>query len=203
MSSLLGAFALTVGLNNSQYLDQSDPEASFKVSLAHEAAPLYLWGGFEEVGVRILGQPVADTEVLSVGVGARKTIGDFFVFGEVGYGFLNSEANLMVQQEVVFTELVHNHESESRPVPVTVNGNYDQASYETSWDLKDGVMGRLGVGFKVTEGLSLEFSYRPFFVKEHIELWDEERREAGGGWWEESRNRNLSSFELGISYTFK
>jgi hypothetical protein len=203
MSDFLGALALTVGLNSSQYLDQSDPEVSFKVALAHEDVPLYLWGGFEEVGVRILGQPLSDTEVLSVGIGARKTIGDFFIFGEVGYGFLNSEVNLMVQQEVIYSELVHNHESEYRPVPVSPTGPYDQDSYETSWVMKDNVMGRLGVGFKVTEGLSLEFAYRPFFVKEHIELWDGENREAGRGWWEESRNRNLSSFELGISYTFK
>jgi hypothetical protein len=203
VSDLFGALALTVGLNHSQYLDQSYPEQTFKVSLEHEDYPVYVWGGYEELGIRILGQGIGDSSISSVGLGARKTIGDFFVFGEVGYGFIDEGANHTIQQEIVYTTLVHNHESEWRPVPVNVTRPYDQSTYETSWELEDGIMGRLGVGYELGKDFKVTLAYRPFFVKEFIQMWDVERRAAGRGWWQEGRNRDLSSFEVGISYTFK
>jgi hypothetical protein len=202
MSNFLGALALTVGLNNSMYTDQSEPEYTYKVSLAHDALPVYIWGGYEELSIRTLGQALGDSSIIGVGLGAKKSIGDFYIFGEIGYGIVDQNENLQIQQEMVYTELVHNHESEYRPVPVTVNHNYDQDSYETLWEVDNGVMGRLGVGYELVGGLNVTLAYRPFYVKERMELWDEARRASEGGWWQESRTRNLSSFEVGIAYEF-
>ena len=201
--SCLIAVCLTLGIVHSQYIDQSLPEFNFKLQVAHEDSPVYLWTGYENVGIRMLGQEIARTAIFSLGVGAEKDIGDFFVFGEIGYGLLKSSVNKVRQQEVIYTELVSRHNVFNRPVPLDLRGPYDQDSYETIWEIHEGFLGKLGVGYHFGSHVNVTLAYRPFFVREHIEIWDEERRNAGKpGWWQESRNRNLSSIELGLSYEF-
>ncbi len=202
MSSLAAALAITVGLAHSQYVDQATPGFSLKLEVAHEDSPVYLWAGYEIMGIRMLGQEVSKTGIFSVGLGARKNVGDFFVFGEIGFGALDNVVDHGRQQEVVYTELVSRHNVYNRPVPLSLKGPYDQTSYETLWELKEGPLGRVGGGYQFGPHLSATVSFRPFFVKEHIELWDEDKRGAGGGWWQESRTRNLSSWEFGVRYTF-
>ena len=192
----LSALAITVALGHSSYLDQSNPEFHFRFEVAKEDKPAYLWAQHEELKTRILGQSIGKSSILSLGVGARKSFGDFFVFGEVGWGFIEQGAKAGVQHEVVYTELVGHHNVFPRVPPVNPH------DYETSWDLDDGVLGAVGIGYQWSDHWSTSWAWRPFFVKEEIVMWDVERRARGGGYWVESRSRDLSSFQLDLKYTF-
>ena len=170
--------------------------------MAHEEHPFYVYGQNETPNIRMLGQGIGDSSIYSLGVGARKYWGVFFVFGEVGYGVIDQGANRTIQQEIVYTELVLRHNVEFRPIPVYPQGNYDQDSYETVWELDDGLLGAIGIGYQLGDHVSLTGAYRPFYVKEHIELYDAEKRKNGGGWWQETRSLDLSAFEFRVEYKF-
>lgn len=202
---MFDALTLSLALGWQQYTEDGpysiEPEPSLRVQVGHEESPLYVWGQYEEATVRILGQGVGDSSITSVGLGARKSIGEFFVFGELGYGMVDEGNNKKIQQEVVYTDLLLNHRVDFRPPPVYPQNDYDQDSYETLWELDDGLLGEVGVGYQKGDW-SASVGYRPFYVREHVELWDEEQRAAGGGWWQESRSRDLSSWRFSVSYTF-
>ena len=192
----LAALAVTVALGHSSYLDQSNPEYHVKVELAKEGKPTYMWTQHEPLSVRMLGQGLGDSSITSFGLGARKSFRKLFVFGEIGYGFVDEGAKDIIVHEVVYTELVHNHNVFGRPVPV------DPRDYESVWELDDGFLGSVGAGYEWANDWSATVSWRPFFVREHIEIYDVERKEKGKGYWQESRSRNLSSFQLQVRYTF-
>ena len=201
----LTALTLSIALGYNQYTDEkgSEPEYTYKFQVGHEDTPLYLFGGYEDPTVRMLGQGIGVAEIFSLGIGAKKELGDgFFVFGEVGYGKVETEPRIVIQQEVVYTELVRNHNVFNRPVPVDLGGPYDKNSYESSWELDDGILGAIGVGYQVNEHLSVTGAYRPFYVAEYIHIANPGAKEAGLGYWEESRSRDLSSFQLHIAWTF-
>lgn len=202
----LTALTLSLSLGTSLYTEDapyaSEPEYHLGLRVGHEETPLYLWGQYEDLSVRILGQGVGDSSIASFGLGARKSIGDFFVFGEIGYGVIDEGANKTIQQEVVYTDLLMNHRVDGRPAPVLLENDYDQDSYDTVWELDDGFLGAVGVGYQYGP-VSLSVAYRPFYAREHIELRDEDWRElTGGGWWQESRSRDLSSWQLSVGWTF-
>ena len=201
--SILGALVLTTGVAYSSYVDQENPEPSFKIAVSHEEYPVYLWGSYENLKFRLLGQPMGKGSIIGAGVGVQKDFGKMYAFMEIGYGMIDEGAQLTIQQETVFTELVGRHSSDSRPVPVYLTGNYDQESYGTEWTLDDSIMGRVGVGYHLSSHVDLSIAYRPFFSKEYIRLFDEEwMADNGGGWWQESRSKDLSSIEFTIQYNF-
>jgi hypothetical protein len=200
---MIESLALTIALGYSQYQGEEVAEATYKIEVSHEDTPMYLWGGYEAFDSRMLGQPLAETDLFSVGLGSRKDVGDFFVFGEIGWGFISSDVNHEVQQEIIYTELVGRHNVEGRPVPVTLLNEYKTSEgYESVWELSDGMMWRVGVGYAPTDSLSYTLSYRPFLVEEHIEIYDQDKKANGGGWWQETRSKDLSSFELAIRWSF-
>ena len=201
----LTALTLAISLGYSQYTDEkgSTPEPHFRVAVGHEESPLYAWGQYEDLKVRMLGQPLGKSSITSVGIGARKFFGDFFGFAEVGYGVIDEGAQDIIQQEIIYTELLMRHRVDGRPAPVILTNNYDQDSYDTVWELDNGLLGEVGVGYAPNEHWRFTLSYRPFYVKEHIELEDPDWREAtGGGYWQETRSRDLSSISLRIGWEF-
>ena len=192
----LSALAITVALGHSSFLDESNPEYHFKLEVAKEGKPAYLWTQYEPLKIRILGQSIGDSSILSLGIGARKSFGQSFVFAEVGWGFLEQGARASIQHEIVYTELVNHHHVPPRNIPV------DPKDYETMWEVDDGWLGAVGVGYQWNDHWSSTWAWRPFFAKEHIELYDRERKANDRGYWQESRSRDLSSFQLDIRYTF-
>ena len=203
---MLQSITLSLLAGTSLYTEDApysaEPEYHLGFTLAHEDTPLYLWGQYEDLSVRILGQGVGDSSIASFGIGARKSFGPYFVFGQIGYGMIDEGANEGIQQEIVYTDLLLNHRVDGRPAPVLLENDYDQSSYDTVWELEDGFLGSLGVGYQ-WNNVGLSVAYRPFYVKEHVELRDEDWRElTGGGWWQETRSRDLSSWQFNISYSF-
>ena len=201
----LSSLALAISLGYQQYTDEEGPtpEPLFRVSVRPEDKPYYLWGQYEELKTRILGQPVGDTDIVSIGIGARKNLDDFFVFAELGYGFVDEGARETIQQEIIYTDLLRNHRVDGRPAPVYLTNDYDQDSYDTVWELHGGLLGEVGVGYMVSDNLSLTASYRPFYVKEHIELRDPDwMAENGMGYWQETRSRDFSSISFRVGWEF-
>lgn len=200
----LTSLALSVALGYSQYTGNEAPtaEPSFRVQVGSQEKPYYAFGGYESFTPRLLGQGVADVDLFTVGVGARKTLGDFFGFFEIGYGVVDEDPKMTIQQEVVHTALVQRHATSNTPPPVNYTQPYCLDCYETSYELDGGLLGEVGIGYRATDQLSLTGSYRAFYVDEHMELWDEENRANGGGWWQETRSRDLSSVVLRVVWEF-
>jgi hypothetical protein len=204
MVSLEG-LVLSIALGTNQYTDEKGPppEPAFSVQVGHEESPIYAFAGYEVIDVRMLGQGIGDTSVFSLGIGAKHKFGNgFHVFGELGWGFTDQSPNMIIQQEIVYTELVGRHNVYNRPVPLDLTGPYDQDSYETVWEVEDDFLGAIGGGYEWDNGVFISGAYRPFYVREHIEVYDQERRDNGGGWWQETRSLDLSAFQLRVGYTF-
>jgi hypothetical protein len=188
---------MAVGITANSY---SDLEQTYAYNIK-AGETLYTWGSYEGLDTRILGQSLSAVDSMSIGIGGRSVVGKFVAFAELGYSFLDTKDVERVRDEVVYTTLVHNHASEFRPIPVNPTGPYDQDSYETSYDISNGMLGRIGIGYKYKD-FTLSMSYKVQYVDERIELWDEGQRAKGLGYWRETNTRNLSAFEIGLQYEF-
>lgn len=189
MSCLL-AVCLTIGVTANSY-DDIKPSYAYHVTAGDE---VYGWLSYESPTVRMLGQALSEATMHSAGIGFRYKVKKFSAFLEAGYTVLDNEPNEIIMHEVIYTQLVSNHHVGSRTIPV-------KQDYRTSYDLEDGYMGRVGVGYQ-HKHWKITAAYRVLSVREHYELWDEASRAKGGGWWEESHGRDLSAFELGVHYEF-
>ena len=187
-----------------QTLEQgSDNAPVLRLSIGSDESDLYLWGSYENKKSRLLGQSIAKTSLYGLGVGYRHSVTDkLYVAGELGYMHLDNKVREHIQQEIIFTDLVGTHHVDSRPIPVAARKPYQQDNYSTTWEVDNAITGRLAVGYKVNARLSYEFAYRPLIVKELVELYDQERRDAGRGYWMESRTHNYSTVEVGFLYSF-
>ena len=189
------AFTLAAAVGYGMYAGEETPAPFYKLEVGYENA--YLWGSYEDTKLRMIGQPIGDGVIIGLGAGYRYEFNDdLYVFGEVGYGQIEQGNRDVIQQEVVYTELVDRHNVHNRPVPLNLTGPYDQDSYETEWELKGGLMAALGVGYRFNDWSAVELAYRPFIVDEHIEVYDEQIVANGGGWWQETRSKDLSAFQV-------
>lgn len=199
----LSMLTLTLALGSSSYMGEETPSYFGRIEVGHEAKNYYAFTAYEDTTLRLLGQPIGDGEIFSVGVGYKHPLSErFYLFGEVGYGVVQENARDIIQQEIVYTEVVGRHHRPFRPLPVYPQNGYDQDSYETLWTLDDGFLGAFGLGYNAKNGFGMTLAYRPFYVKERMELWDEEQRANGGGWWQESRSKNLSAIQASVSWSF-
>lgn len=189
----------SVGVGQSIYTEDSKADWNLRGTLGHSDLPVYLVAGYDAPRVKMLGQPLAETEIVSLGMGAkRELVSGLTLFTEVGYSWLNLDVNRAphdVQQEIIYTQLVKNHNVSGRPVPV------DPESYQTSYKADDGIFWRLGVGYQLWDSVSLTASYRALLVDQEYSLkasdWSE-----GQGYWREDETYSLSAFEVGVNYTF-
>jgi hypothetical protein len=166
--------------------------------------PVYAWGSYGKQGISLLGQDMGDNSTLAAGLGFEAPIlPKVSLFAEVGHGWNYTDADMKVQQETVFTYLVDRHGvHESRPIPVTVNGPYDQDSYETTYEISDGLIGRFGATFHATEHIKLDVAYRHQRMNTLYEIYDLESRAAGGGWWQERTVIDASAIEMRVNWRF-
>lgn len=187
------ALCLTLGLTANTY-ETLTPTYALHVKAGNE---LYVWASAEEQDVRLLGQPIAATSIYGAGVGARHQVGNFFGFIEVGYAVTNESVTAAIADEVIYAVLVNNHGVRTIP---SGDPSYDPDSH-VSYELDDGVVGRVGVGYQLGH-LQITAAYRTYSVREHYKLWSDEVLAKTGGWWQESHGRDLSAFEVGVSWTF-
>lgn len=193
-------FSGSVGVGQSIYTNDSDADWNFRGTLAHADVPVYLVGTYDSPRVKMLGQPLAETDIVSLGIGVeRELVAGLKVFTEVGYSWLNLDVNrepYNVQQEIIYTQLVRNHNVKGRPVPVDFS-----EGYQTSYEADDAVFWRVGLGYQLYDSVSLTASYRVLYVDQAYTLKSNDWAE-GQGYWREDETYNLSAFEVGINYTF-
>jgi opacity protein-like surface antigen len=195
-----GQFEGSVGVNQSIYTDESSSEWSFGGQIGHELTPVYLWTSYEGPRVKILGQPMGDTDLFSVGLGASQELSEgLSVFVEGGYSFVDLASNDSVVDEVVYTYLVDRHGSGERRVPVPCA--YNPGCYEGSYEVDDGFMARIGAQWQVADHVAIRGAYKWAYFDQEMTMRSLDWQE-GQGYWREDNTLNLSSFELGIWYTF-
>jgi hypothetical protein len=168
------------------------------------SGPVYVWGSYKKQSMSLLGQDMGDNSTLAAGLGFEAPIlPKVSLFAEAGYGWYSLDADKTVQQETVFTYLVDRHNvHESRPIPVKVRHPYDQDSYETTFELSDGLIGRVGVTYHVTSNVKLDIAYRHQRMDTLYEVYDKESRAAGGGWWQERTVIDASAIEMRLNWRF-
>lgn len=201
VTSLAQAQEFSVGVQQSLYTEESSAEWSFGGKVAHEAVPVYFWGSYEAPRAKILGQPMGDTDIFSVGLGATQDVSEgVSVFVEAGYSFLDLELNDAVVDEVTYTWLANRHGADgNRTVPVRCA--YNPGCYSYSYEVDDGFMARIGAEWALSEHVSVTGAYKWTYLDQEMTIkapsWQE-----GQGYWREDATLNLSAFEVGIWYTF-
>jgi hypothetical protein len=198
-------FALALGY--SQYTDEAGPEPRphVRIELGLEDKPYYMWGQLEQPTTRSLGQRLGETWIGGVGFGYRYSFApNLYVYGELGYNYVDPGANETIQQETIFKEFANNHVTENDPLPVPLSGiPYDASTYGTLWDLDHGLTGALGVGLELTKRFTIDVAWRPFYVEERTELFDPNTRfTVPNSWWQETRSRDYSAFQVNFKLTF-
>jgi len=189
-------------------------DAGIKLRVGNSKWPVYGWASYETANLRILGQSLSESDVASFGFGAEHSWDEFSVFLDAGYAFFDATDNETIRNEVVYTQLVNNHNaSDARPAPAAdptrpygyggQDLRYHPDDARTSYVIKDSFIGRIGVSYQLTKHVKLMAAYRFLKPQEKIEWWDEIRRyEGDGGYWEETNTRDMDAFELGIFATF-
>jgi opacity protein-like surface antigen len=204
----LTALTLSLALGYNTYTGEDvrvDSPAAFAVRVGHEELPVYLWGSYDNNETGFLGQPFANNDVMGFGIGAKHWVANrLYIFGEIGYASVDTSTRLRIQQEVVYTEIVRNHNVYQRPVPVDLTGPYDQASYTTEYEIDDGYMTRVGLGWELNDNLGVSVAYRYFRPDTYYNIVDTDWQERTGsdGYWEENSTTNLDAFEIGVQWTW-
>jgi hypothetical protein len=209
MSSLLAPIVLTIGLTNNFYGDDTKaeavshedwvPEIAYMISVGHEDWPVYAVAHYETLTPSILGQSMAEVDALSLGLGARKKWDDFSFFAETGVALLDVSNYDVVVNEISYTQLVGNHYVGERRIPGLGDSYHDHSS---SYELDDGLFFRVGVGYDLTDHLTVTAAYRALLVDQELQVWDEERRARGGGYWREDTTKDFNSVQVGVQWAF-
>jgi hypothetical protein len=209
MSSLLAPLVLTLGLTSNFYGDDTTAEAvshedwvpkvSYVISAGHEDWPVYATAQYETVGDYMLGQNMAEVDILSLGLGARKKWNDFSFFAETGVALLDVTNSDVVVNEISYTQLVGNHAVGERKIPALGDSYHDHSS---SYTLEDGMFFRVGVGYDLTDHLSVTAAYRALVVDQELAVWDTERRARNGGYWREDTTKDFNSVQVGVQWAF-
>jgi hypothetical protein len=191
-----------LGVQQSLYTEESGTELSFGGKIGHSRLPVYLWGSYENPSVKILGQPMGDTEMFSVGIGSSREIAEgLSLFVETGYVFPSISQNVEVVDEVVYTWLVNRHSAGgNRNVPVPCA--YNPGCYDASYEIEAGVTAKIGASWKIMKHLSLSAAYKWTYLNQEMILSNEKVLDRTEGYWREDETLNMSAFEVGIWYTF-
>lgn len=175
--------------------------AALHLKVKHEDYPVYAWGSFGRGEYFVLGQGTAKTQALSAGLGLTHDLTPkVSVFAEAGVTFNKLDNDLVIQQEVAFTYLVDRHHVPTRPIPVQTGADYDQDTYETTFEVNNPVVAKLGVNFDISNRWSTSVAYRWSKTDTLIEIYDFGAKEAGLGWWMEEASTDTSAIEVQLLF---
>ncbi len=202
MSPVKAEIDASASVVSNTYNKTADAGVGFQFRVGTKDQPFYLFGEYEDTTIRLLGQPMYNTSIMSAGIGAVKRLNDIELFIELGYAITDGQVkSLAIQNEMVYTQLLNNHENDGRPAPANDPAKPNSGAL-TSYEVGDGYVGRIGVRYEVIKHVHLTAAYRVLGVKEHMEWWDVNRRARGGGWWQESNRLNLNSAQFGIVFSY-
>jgi hypothetical protein len=186
-----------LGVGQSVYTGENESSTDFNVHfrVGVQESPVYGVFGYDQPSLKILGQPIADTGIIEVGMGARKTFGNLLGFAELGAAYVDAEVDARVREEIVYTNLVQRHNVYGRPVPV------DPRAYHTTWEVDDSVFLRVGLQYQLFDSVAIGVSYRWLEADTEMTLkranWEE-----GQGYWREDTSVDLGAAEFSVVYTY-
>ena len=203
----------SIGISSITYNDTST-ELGYNGRLGWSGFPFYIAGAYEKPKVRMLGQPLADLKVASVGLGFSTEVRKgLHLFAEGGFSSAKVDIHDDVRDEVIYTQLVGNHNVANRPIPI-----YKYPNYTTSYEVDSGYFARVGmtyywkdIGVTVAyRALKLDQEYTLRGLQEDYDLGRAHQsgqpgfRLPGGQeyYWREDTELNLNSVEIGINWKF-
>jgi len=154
------------------------------------AAPVYVFGSYEEGHLQIVGQ-TSRLKIWGAGAGYRTDFGKARVFVEAGRYWPSASADEAVRDEFVEQVLVNDH------------GDPGWCPTNFSYRLHNGWGGRVGVGLQMTRRLSAFAAYRFLAVDEDFDMCTGDdpacTYPVDGKHWQNREKRSLSSIQVGIT----
>ena len=196
----------SIGISSAIYEDTSS-DLVYHGRLGWKDLPVYLTGSYESPKVKMLGQPLADSDIASIGLGfTTELTKDLSLFFEGGYSIPNVSVHSEIEHEVVYTRLVKDHHIANRPIPLV-----DLHDYRTSYSVDNGMFARIGLSYTWQDHFMVTAAYRALHLDQEYTLRVPEGQEQalidkygayGEGYWRQDTELNMSSFQLGISLKF-
>ena len=181
------------GAGASVYGNDTSTEPTYKVNAGVKGFPIYGTVGYENPKQKVLGQPISDLGLTTLGVGAGYGFHqNFWVAMELGKVWTDVNANQVVVDEVVYTQLVNNHAVPGRSIPI------NPRTYESSYSVDDGLSATFVVGYQLFPHVAVTGSYRFLQLDQEISGTDPE----SGKQWREDTTADLNSFTVGVWYTW-
>ena len=177
-----------VGVGVGAYSGDAGTTEVFRIAVGD---PVYIMASYEKPEMKMVGQPLGEVDMLTFGMGVRKTWGDVSVFLEGGYTVVDASINDEIMHEAVWTEIVKTHDV-GRPWGIPV----DVRNYEAGYNIDNAISMRIGVGVEVMEHFEVAFGYKFIYAKEEYNIYDENAE------WREDGTRNLGSAEITLIYKF-
>jgi hypothetical protein len=156
---------------------------------------IYLWGGYENPDLKLVGQSIGDVKMLAGGAGFRHQQGPISFFAEFGLFRPDVTTVPIIRNEAVWTQLRNDH------------GDPGWHPTHTVYELEEKYGGRIGVGYDVTDYLKTTVVYRVLRLDEELDACTGSDPKCGfpvtdGLHWQNRSTLNMSAVELGLFFTF-
>lgn len=195
---------MEVGLGAATYsetVDVSLPTFTFRGTMVDW--PVYLVGNYEHERVlRFMGQGLAESNLISLGLGVSQRWGKFSVFTELAYVDLDSTYSAKDIDELAYTYLVGRHAVGDREIPLDEGCAYtEQECYTAEYEIEDSAYSlTVGAGWQVWQNVRVTASYRFMDVDTLIAIKANPLERAG--WWQEKDKLDYGKAEITILYTY-
>ena len=94
-------FVGEVGVMIASY-EHVKPSFEYQLVLGMEKYDYYVWLSYEDTGIRMLGQPLADLQITSIGAGVKYPLRqNWILYIEAGYAIINVSDNDFVRDEII------------------------------------------------------------------------------------------------------
>lgn len=164
--------------------------------------PWSVWVEWENPELKIVGQDMADIDLISAGIGYDAKLTERLTWNiDVGYGWPRhemSESDYNIQHEVVGTYLANVHSGGDRPAFYATNHNRE-------YELEGGFLAGTGLDYAVHENFDIGVYYRWFRSKQTFRVCDysTERCEYPNNLkWIQTDTLNLSRLSLRATFRF-
>lgn len=193
---------MAIGVSLMLY-DETQNDVSFSAQAG--MGRFYAAARYESPKIKMLGQPLGDSDLYSLGFGVRIPLVDGLeLTAEVGYAYIDDSIHQEIQDEIVYTKLVRDHFVPNRPIPLV-----DLDDYRTSYEVDHGPYIRLGISYRLYDHAELQFGYRIMQLDQEYTLRDTDPAALqlkygayGEGYWRQDTQLDLSAFEVGVMWKF-
>lgn len=197
----------TVGLHAATYAETST-EAAVSFTLSRDDTPFYIAGTLEQPKIRMVGQPLGDADLFSIGIGMRHQLAPgLYAFAEGGYSMVDVQTNDLIEHEAVWTKLTGDHLTTGldwQQIPESILPRGETVPrYDTSYDLEGGYYGRIGFMFMWRDTIGITAAYRALKLDQEYAIYNPALPKTPEvGYWRNDDQLDVSAFEIGAVFRF-